>query len=319
MSVPSIRVALVAVVFGAVAASAAAQAGAVRGTVEDEEGRAIKGATVTATNSGRAKALTATSDDKGRFAIIGLVSGLWMFVADAPGYEAQEGSTRVRQQTIGNRPVEFVLPRTVELVPGILTRRVPAEIAAANELRDAVRFDEAIAAYQEIANNNSTLTALQIVIGDTYRQKAEAEQAGPARMALYDRAIASYQRALEADANSERARIELAMTYVKKGSPDQAELMLGTLADDAMASRDAVYTMGEVRLAKGNLPGAQQVFLHAATLDQAWMRPALKLGLIAKEQGDREAAAAHFQRVIAADESSPEAAEARSLLAELSR
>jgi hypothetical protein len=49
------------------------------------------------------------------------------------------------------------------------------------------------------------------------------------------------------------------------------------------------------------------------------MRPALKLGLIAREQGDREAAAAHFQRVIAADESSPEAVAARSFLTELSR
>ena len=184
MSVPSIRVALVAVLFGAVAASAAAQAGAVRGTVEDEEGRAIKGATVTATNSGRARALTATTDDNGRFAIIGLVSGLWRFVADAPGYGAQEGSTQVRQQTTGNRSVEFVLPRAQELVQGILTRRVPAEIAAANELRGAGRFDDAIAAYQEIADSNSTLTALQIVIGDTYRQKADAEQADPARMAL---------------------------------------------------------------------------------------------------------------------------------------
>ena len=319
MSVPSIRVALVAVVFGAIAASAAAQAGAVRGTVEDEEGRAIKGATVTATNSARARSLTATTDDKGRFAVIGLASGLWMFVADAPGYEAQEGSTRVRQQTTGNPPVEFVLPRAVELVPGILTRRVPAEIAAADELRGAGRFDEAIAAYQDIADSNSALTALQIVIGDTYRQKAETERADPARMALYDRAIASYQRALETDADSERARIELAMTYVKTGSPDQAEQMLGTLADGAMASRDAVFTMGEVRLAKGDLPGAQQVFLHAATLDQTWMRPALKLGVIAKEQGDHEAAAAHFQRVIAADESSPEAAEARSFLTGLAR
>ena len=58
------------------AASAAAQTGRVGGVVKDEAGQPIKGATVTAENPGASpSSFTATTDDKGRFSIIGLKTG----------------------------------------------------------------------------------------------------------------------------------------------------------------------------------------------------------------------------------------------------
>jgi uncharacterized GH25 family protein len=54
--------------------------------VKDDRGVPIKGATIIAENPDASPAsFTVSSDEKGRFAIIGLRSGLWSFRAGAPG------------------------------------------------------------------------------------------------------------------------------------------------------------------------------------------------------------------------------------------
>src|SRR5438045_9336120 len=101
---------MAALVTTCLAGTAAAQTGRVGGTVKDEGGQPIKGATVTAENPNASpNSFTATTDDKGRFSIIGLRSGGWTFTAQAPGFAAESGKASV--QTIGaaNPPITFTL------------------------------------------------------------------------------------------------------------------------------------------------------------------------------------------------------------------
>src|SRR5688572_19068708 len=57
---------------------AVAQTGRVGGTVKDDKGQPLKGATILAENpSASPSSFTATTDDKGRYSIIGLRSGTW--------------------------------------------------------------------------------------------------------------------------------------------------------------------------------------------------------------------------------------------------
>src|SRR5262249_14714032 len=107
-----VRATLVAVIASAYAASAAAQTGRVGGTVQDEAGNRIKGATVTAENpSASPSSFTAITDDKGRFSIIGMRSGVWTFTATMQGYAPEGGKLNV--QTIGapNPPITFTLKK----------------------------------------------------------------------------------------------------------------------------------------------------------------------------------------------------------------
>src|SRR3954465_11403710 len=95
------RIALAALVAAAFAGSAVAQTGRVGGTVKDEAGQPIKGATITADNPNASpSSFTATTDDKGRFSIIGLKSGQWTFPAQAPGFGPETGPLGI--QTIGS-------------------------------------------------------------------------------------------------------------------------------------------------------------------------------------------------------------------------
>src|SRR5262247_1695812 len=89
-----VSAALVVIALGGVAA---AQTGRVGGQVKDEAGNPIKGATITAENPGASpSSFTATTDDKGRFSIIGLKSGQWTFTAQAPGFAPEQGKMSVQ-------------------------------------------------------------------------------------------------------------------------------------------------------------------------------------------------------------------------------
>jgi uncharacterized GH25 family protein len=88
---------LVVVLVAALAANAAAQAGRVTGVVKDDHGDPVKGATIIAENPDASPtSFTASTDEKGRFGIIGLRSGVWQLRASAPGYASDGGELNVR-------------------------------------------------------------------------------------------------------------------------------------------------------------------------------------------------------------------------------
>lgn len=191
------------------ATTSAAQTARATGTVRDTEGKPIKGATIRATNpDAYPPQVVSATDDKGRWAIIGLRIGTYTFLVEAPGFLPVEAPANVR--TSASAPLAFTLARDPGPVPGALPPNIQAQLAAANMLRDQGRIDQAISAYQEIRARNTKLTAVNLVIGRMYRQRAQQEADPAARRALLERAIESYNELLAADGGSERAQRELA-------------------------------------------------------------------------------------------------------------
>jgi hypothetical protein len=201
-------VALVLVATFSLAAPAGAQTGRATGTVRDQTGKPIRAAVVRADNpSAYPPQVTSTTDDRGRWAMIGLAGGEWRFTAEAPGYITQSAALNVR--TAGTPPVTFTLPRDPGPVPGSLDKNIQQQVADASALRDQGRLDQAISAYQEIRAKNPKLTSIHFLLGDAYRRKAVLERDPASRQSLLQLAINAYDELLKADASNERARIEL--------------------------------------------------------------------------------------------------------------
>ncbi len=307
-----------AIVTMCLAAPASAQTGRVAGVVKGTDGKPIKGATVKAQNPNFAPGeYTATSDDKGRWAIIGLRSGPWRFTAEAPGFQAQSGTANIRTIGAPNPPLEFTLSPGIPAGPAGLSKEVQAELKAADDLRNGGQFDQAIAAYYAIKAKNPSLTMINMVVGRTYMQKAAKESDKGARQTLFDQAIAAYQEMLKADPESDRAKIEIGMTQMQAGNLDAAGQMLAPVAESPAATRDVFYSLGEIRFSQGDSAAAEAMFSRAAETDPAWLLPKLKLGLVAFQKGDRESAIKIFESVVAADPNAPEAAQANTFLKEL--
>jgi tetratricopeptide (TPR) repeat protein len=202
---------VIAVVVSAIwlAVPASAQTARATGTVRDIDGKPIKGATIRAANPDlQPRVGIATSDAKGRWAMIGLRIGVFNFIVDAPGFVAIQAEAMVR--TAATAPLDFVLTPEPGLTPGALPSNIQAQIAAANMLRDQGRIDQAINTYEQIRAKNSSLTTLNLVIAATYRRKAALESDPVARRSAIDRAIESYTELLKADPDNEHAKTELA-------------------------------------------------------------------------------------------------------------
>lgn len=205
----------------ALAAAASAQtAGRITGTIKDPDGRPIKGATVRATNEAVNARITSTTDDKGRFAMIGVRTGRWVIVAEAPNFVPLQGSADVSSS---NLPVlTLTLQRDPGPMPGALAKTIGEDIAAADALRTAGKYDEAIAAYQSIQSKNARLTTVNLMLASLYREKAGQEKDAAAKQALLARAIAAYTDMLKSDDTNARARVELGVTQMAAGNVDAA-------------------------------------------------------------------------------------------------
>jgi hypothetical protein len=215
---PRASLALAAVIVVCLTAPALAQSARATGTVKDTSGKAMKGATIKATNKeAYPPQITSSTDDKGRWAMIGLKTGTWTFVAEAPGFGTQQAQWPVR--VAGTPPMHFVLARDLGPIPGALGKNIQQQLAAANALRDKGQLDQATSAYEQIREQNPKLTAVNLVMGGVYRKRAALESDPDARRALFDRAIASYTAVLTDDAANERAKAELESTRTEASAP----------------------------------------------------------------------------------------------------
>ena len=294
------------------AGAAAAQTGRVGGTVKDDQGQPLKGATITAENPNASpSSFTATTDDKGRFSIIGLRSGTWTFTAQAPGYGPESGKLNV--QTIGapNPPLTFTLKKGGAPAGGLAAgagKEIQADLTAAEADYNAGKYDDAIAKYRAILAKAPTLSVINLQIAAAYRNKKE-----------YDNAIAAYNDLLKADPNNDKAKIGIGMTNLEKGDLEAAEKTLDEASQSVNATREVFYNLGEVKFAKGKNDDAVKAYERASQMDPSWGKPIFALGKVALNKGDKEGAIKYFEQVITADPSSPEAAQSKAIVEQLKK
>jgi tetratricopeptide (TPR) repeat protein len=304
---------LVVAVFAvlAFAGTAAAQNGRVNGVVRDESGQPLKGATITAENESIGQSFTATTDDKGRFNMIGLRTGQWRFIAQAPGFSPEGGMLLVRSGGV-NGPVTFELKHSgvafFGALGGIVNKDLQADLSAADALYEQKKWDDAIAAYRVILNRVPVITAINLQIAAAYRNKKD-----------YPAAVAAYNDVLKAEPGNVKAKIELAMTSLEQGDAQGAESLLLASAGDPNPSRDVLYSLGEVKLAANEADAALSWFEKASAADPYWAKPLLRLGEAALKKGDASSAARLLSRAVEVDPTAPEAMTAQSVLASLNK
>jgi Flp pilus assembly protein TadD len=308
-----IRAALAALLMAALTGVASAQTGRVGGTVKDESGQPIKGATVTAENSNASpNSFTATTDDKGRFSIIGLRSGGWTFTAQAPGFGPESG--RLNVQTIGapNPPLSFTLKKgstgPASALGATGAKDLQVELAAADQLFNSQKWDDAIGAYKAILAKTPALSLINLQIAAAYRNKKD-----------YDGAIAAYNDLLKVDPNNDKAKVGIGMTNLEKGDLPAAEETLQRAAEGPSPTKEVFYNLGEVKFAKGQTDEAAKWYQKAAESDSAWGKPLFKLALVQLNKGDKEGTIKAMEKVIAVDPASPEAAQAKAVIEQLKK
>jgi len=276
------RVLLASVLVLGCAVSAAAQVARVAGFVKDENGQPVKGATIRAENpDAPLGSLTAASDDKGRFAIIGLARGEWMFTAQAPGFQPQFTELNIQRTGTPLPPLVFVLPKAIVRPPagveGLTARDLQQQLASANGLFEQQKYEEAIGIYRSILRLAPSLSVVNLQIGAAYRNMKE-----------YDKAIAAYNELLNAEPENGKAAVGIAMANLEKGDAQAAEQVLTLAAAGPGSNRDVLFSLGELKRSKNQLDEAIGWYEKAIAADNSWGKPLYRLGTLAMDKGDKE-------------------------------
>src|SRR5437867_10651965 len=249
------------------AAVATAQVARVSGVVKDEAGQPIKGATIRADNPDAPLGnITAATDDKGRFAIIGLARGEWTFTAEAPGYQPQFGQLNIQRVGTPNPPLTFALQKAPVRPPagieGVTSKDLQQQLAAADTLYRQQKFDEAIGIYRTIVASAPSLTVINLQIAAAYRGAKN-----------YDKAIAAYTDLLKAEPENQKAQVGLALVSLDKGDTQAAEQVLSRIAATSGAGRDVLFGLAEIKLARNQTDEAAKLYRRAADADASWGKP----------------------------------------------
>ena len=197
------RAAVGAVLLVLSAVDARAQIGRVAGTVTDDAGRPLKGATITAENREQSPStFTSSSDSKGRFSVLGMRRGIWIFTIQAPGFE----TAAHRREVVTTRPnpsldvqlVRGTVPTPRGPLVGIDMKDIQRRIDAAESSDRAGDHGAALAAYRELLTRVPALTSIYL------RMAAIHERMGDTTAA-----IAAYKQLLEVEPQNVRAQAAL--------------------------------------------------------------------------------------------------------------
>jgi tetratricopeptide (TPR) repeat protein len=292
---------------------AAAQTGRIGGTVKDTNGQPIKGATVLAENPASApSSFTATTDDRGRYSMIGLKAGSWKVTASAPGFAPSAGNVPIKTIGAPMPPVDFTLAPGASgpsgALAGVNTKELQGELAKADAMVAAKDYAGAIGVYEGMVAKVPALTSLYLQIGGLYRNQKQ-----------YDQAIEAYKKVPDGDTNADKAKIEIGMTLLEKNDLAGAEAALMAVAESTSANKEVFYNLGEVKFAKGETEEAVKYYQRASDIDPNWGKPLFKLGLAKLQKGDTAGTLEIMNKLIQVDPNSQEAAQAKALIEQLKK
>ncbi len=307
----------------ALGASAQAWKGVARiqGVVVDAQGKAIKGAKVhlKSVRMDGAGPKPIVTDDRGKWAALGLASGKWNVDVEAEGFLPRATSVELSELTrippmkieleAAPPPAPKEEPAAVESIQvgGVeVTPEIAQALEAANGFMKEQKWKEAAAEYEKAVAVLSTNMSLKFALSRAYYGAGEI-----------DKAINQLQAVYAADSGNMTAATLLTDMLLEKGRIDEAKKILAALPPGALSDPNTIINLGIRFMNQNKGEEALKYFNDAVGVapDLAaayYYRAVASLSL--KKMAD---AKKDLNKVIEMAPDSPEAKDAKELLAQM--
>jgi Flp pilus assembly protein TadD len=317
-------VALILTVTAVTTASAQVRGtGRLQGLVTDKTtGKPVEGAVVTVgLPSGNTTPIVSKTDGHGHWSALGLVNGLWNIDIVAPGFQTTRGSATVSEMSQLPMIRTQLAPAVQEEAPAAAvapTPLVPKEAADAitegQEMMAQSKYKEAVADFEK---------AYPLVPVDKPETKKVHDQLMQVMAQAYYRAgdvpkaIGMLETITAADATNTGAQVLLANLYLQNGQLEKGKALLEKLPASAITDPSAFTNVGILFLNKNNPADAVTYFTKAIDMNPKAGDSYYYRGLAYAQLKKNADARADFEQVLALTPDSPEAKDAKAMLAAL--
>lgn len=300
----------------AVAPSVAAQtSGTVRGQVVDANGQPVEGATVTITGEATGRKYQSRTNRRGEFIQIGLTVGPYVLVAEKDKLASEPAKAAVRNAA----------PATVTLLLGA----APSAAASAAASKESAAFSEGVA----LSSAGKHAEAIEKFTAGTVANPACVECYNNigysyAQMKDYDKAEAAYKKASELKPDNSTAwnglaniynaqrKFDLAVEASKKATDLSAD---SSLPGGGGGNADAMYNQGVILWNGGKVADAKKQFEAAIQANPSHAEAHYQLGMALVNEGNLAGAGSEFETYLKLAPDGPNAATAKSLVAQLKK
>ncbi len=274
-----------------------------RGKVVDEAGQPIVGATVTL-RIGEDGPEPFTTDEKGDWAYLGLISGTWVVLVEMEGYVPTEAEIPLKQIDRGQTPINMTLR---EITPEMLGQANPAiaHLEAGNAFLQENKATEARAEYEAALE---TLDAeshayVYLTIARTYYLEENM-----------DETEVVLRKVLELEPDNVDGLKLLSNLLISSGREAEAQEFMARLPEGEKLPADAYLNVGIDLYNSGDLDAALVEFEAATGLYPDEPLVYYYRGLVLVAQGKNDLAAADFRRLLELESEGPRAEEAKEFL-----
>ncbi len=301
MAVRFFRVVLtVALLLGATVAFAQMELGVMQGTVTDDAGKPLDGATVRLRDLERGRETTFKSDKSGRFYRRGLQAVEYEMVVEKDGYQPVKDKVKLVAGT--DRRLDFKLARAApegaeEFAGGI------AAFNKGDHAGAAEAFEAAVAKAPGLPEIRVNLAMAYLRLGRTAEAVTQLEQATSLGLG------AAHVQFQLGGAYVEMQALDKAAAALEAGFAKQPDLT------DPLAYEAAV-TLGAVYFAKGQNDKAAAQFERTLAARPGAAAPAIGLAKVHFSRGEVEQALKLFDQIVATHPASPEGAQAATFIKE---
>ena len=283
----------------------------VSGKVLDEAGKPVVGAQVSAAKRGEVKpdVFTATTNDKGEYALNGLAAGDWVIEAKKDGVGAKEVAASLVEGE-RTKTVDITIPKPAAAAPAgpDPSVEIAAEDKRAVELAQAGKIPEARKVYEDLLVKYPTVYGLHMRLATMYAAEKN-----------FAKGIEEIKLALEKEPENVDFKILQAELMMESGDKDGAKAILNTIDITKVKDPRALVNspINDINTGKADEAVALLTKLIAQfPTDSSLLCYRGRAYIVATKLPE---AKADLEKFVAAAPTSPQAADAKKLLEQLNK
>jgi len=210
--------------------------GRLEGTVKDPDGKPLEGATIKLDNPERGGGPTATTNDKGKWAVLGIVAGRWEVLVSLDGYVPTQHYITLPSESARMKPIQSTLEPAKPAGP-------PPELMEQLQRADGLyqkddyagaraAYEQALGTYSNMEGFDATSDQAKAFLSELHRQIARCySQEGN-----YEKELEHLEYLLEVDPGNQDVRLIAAQEAIRGGLKERGEQLLAGL--DTTAVKD---------------------------------------------------------------------------------